>query len=289
MAELTEIKKRCFVITPVGDVDSDIRKQTNTVIDTILQPILTSTEFNYEVIVPHRVFEMGSITKQIITDIFDSELVISNLTGLNPNVMYETSFRHACGKPIIHICESSTKLPFDIKDQRTIFFQNNLSGAQVLRDSLINSLRNIRELHEDIDNPIYNGLINRKIGRIIYEHSKQEFNENTKYFRTPIYYNRNREDNCIVSEIIICNYSKGYWGSFYLDVYSLVGIVLNIAKKLGIIVIIISYLQYDEEYQCELVINNDDEIDLGTILDEFNMLFSNLGFSNVNCHTKWAK
>jgi len=54
--------------------------------------------FPFEIIVPHEISASGSINKDIITNIYNDELVIANLTGLNPNVMYELSFRQQGGQ-----------------------------------------------------------------------------------------------------------------------------------------------------------------------------------------------
>jgi hypothetical protein len=162
-------KKKCFIITPIGDPNTDTRRRAEGVIDEVLCPVLKDPEFDYDVIIPHRVSDPGSITKQIISDIYDSELVIANLTGLNPNVMYELSFRHSCGKPTIHICENGTKLPFDLKDQRTIFYENDMAGAFQLKSDFCAMVKGIYSLTEDMDNPIYNGLEKRQITKIISE------------------------------------------------------------------------------------------------------------------------
>ena len=86
--------------------------------------------------VAHKISEPGSITKQVISEIYDSKLVIANLTNRNPNVMYELALRHAIGKPAIMIAEKGTLLPADIITQRTIFYQNDAKGVLELRDEL---------------------------------------------------------------------------------------------------------------------------------------------------------
>ena len=98
----------------------------------------------------------GMINTQIINRIIDDDLVIANLTGNNPNVMYELCLRHVVAKPIIHICENGTSLPFDIKGNRTIFYANDMLGVEELKKNLEGFVEEIDFNVECKDNPIYN-------------------------------------------------------------------------------------------------------------------------------------
>ena len=65
---------------------------------------------------------MGSINDRVIRNIYDSDLVIANLTQLNPNVMFEIGMRYSFGKPALVIAEEGTRLPFDVIDENTLFY-----------------------------------------------------------------------------------------------------------------------------------------------------------------------
>jgi len=67
----------------------------------------------------------GMITDKLINDLFDSDLVIADLSELNPNAFYELGIRHAAAKPTIHMAAAGTKLPFDNLGHRAIFFELN--------------------------------------------------------------------------------------------------------------------------------------------------------------------
>lgn len=124
-------KKRCFVITPIGEPDSEIRKKADGVISAVIKPIVEQS--GYELICPHEMAKNGSITQQVIEELLQDDLVIANLTGLNANVMYELAIRHATRKPVITISERSTKLPFDIATERTLFYEDNMSQVNILK------------------------------------------------------------------------------------------------------------------------------------------------------------
>lgn len=147
--------KSCFVITPIGADGSETRRKADGVICNAIKPVLYQLGFK-EIIAAHEMSMQGSITKQVMSKILDCDLVVANLTGLNPNVMYELAVRHATKKPIVHICEKGTNLPFDIVDQRTIFYLDDMQGAMDLKENLHGFVEKAMEITENIDNPIYN-------------------------------------------------------------------------------------------------------------------------------------
>lgn len=126
--------KKCFVITPIGPANSPIRRKIDGLIDEVIEPVMQ--ELGYEVEVSHRISESGTMTAAIINRVYNSDLVIANLTGNNPNVMYEVALRHASAKPIIHITENVAELPFDVNDQRTIQYADDMFGAMELKETL---------------------------------------------------------------------------------------------------------------------------------------------------------
>lgn len=146
-------KERCFIITPIGNKNDDIRRHINGIIDAVIRPTLQD---EYDVIVSHELSELGSINKQIIKEIYNDKLVIANLTTVNPNVMYELAFRHTLGKPVIIIAEEGTKLPFDISVERTIFYNNDALGTIELSNTLKKFIENIN--FDDISSPIHDTI-----------------------------------------------------------------------------------------------------------------------------------
>ncbi|MGF1620273.1 MAG: hypothetical protein ACFCUR_06640 [Rhodomicrobiaceae bacterium] len=111
-------KKKCFVIAPIGEEGSDIRKRSDQILNHILRPV--ANEHNFDVTRADEITEPGIITTQIIERIVHDPLVIADLTGRNPNVYYELAVRHASRNPVIQLIEKGETLPFDVAGTRTI-------------------------------------------------------------------------------------------------------------------------------------------------------------------------
>ena len=145
----------CFIITPIGGNGTLIRRKIDGIIDEVLEPVLK--ECGFSILVSHRINDTGSVTNAIIRGVYESDLVIANLTGSNPNVMYEVALRHASAKPIIHITENIEELPFDINDQRTIAFVDDMAGALQLKEDLKSVIKGI-DFDTIASNPVTEAL-----------------------------------------------------------------------------------------------------------------------------------
>lgn len=163
-------KKKCFIITPIGNEGSEIRKKADGIIDAVIEPVLNDLDF--DILIPHKMNNPGSITTQIIDQILNDDLVVANLTGLNPNVMYELAVRHAVRKPIVCVVENSTKLPFDIITDRVIFYDDNMFSVSSTKHELTKMIDEAMNQNV-IDNPIYRSMKDKRMLETI-DNSKDE-------------------------------------------------------------------------------------------------------------------
>jgi hypothetical protein len=74
-----------------------------------------------------------NITDDIVEAIDKCRLVIVDVTKNNPNVMFELGYAMAKAKKSVIISQSADFLPFDIRNIRTIVYQNTWSGIEDLR------------------------------------------------------------------------------------------------------------------------------------------------------------
>jgi hypothetical protein len=112
----------CFFVTPIGISGSNERKRADLVLEHVLRPISKGL---LKITRADEVDEPGTITTDIVKRLYSDELVIADLTGQNPNVMYEIGLRHCFNLPIVHIAQDGEKPPFDLAAERIIFFDIN--------------------------------------------------------------------------------------------------------------------------------------------------------------------
>ena len=82
------------------------------------------------------IFAPGVIIKDILQAIRDADYIVADLSQPNPNVYYEMGFAHALRKPVILITRNLESLPFDLRHQRVIVYQDSAQGAEALRGAL---------------------------------------------------------------------------------------------------------------------------------------------------------
>lgn len=146
-------KKICFVISPIGEDDSDTRKRS----DQVLKHIITGAveQLGYEVIRADKISEPGIITHQILQYIVDAPLVIADLTERNPNVFYELALRHAIRKPLVQLIKKGELIPFDVAATRIIQFDlHNLDSVEAAKTEIIAQVKSLEAGKNDTDNPI---------------------------------------------------------------------------------------------------------------------------------------
>lgn len=113
-------KKAAFVISPIGKPGTDTFKRAHYALEYIFKKALDADEWRV-----HRADDgktPDSISQHVIKSIADADLVIADLTGHNPNVFYELAVAHGFKKPVVHLITEGESIPFDIVDQRTIFY-----------------------------------------------------------------------------------------------------------------------------------------------------------------------
>jgi hypothetical protein len=110
--------KKCFVICPVGELGSEVRQQSDDVLEYIIEPALKALEV--EPLRGDKFPEPGIITKQIIDAITGYDFCIADLRGRNPNVFYELAIAQTAQRPVILMNMIGEEIPFDVSGYRRV-------------------------------------------------------------------------------------------------------------------------------------------------------------------------
>lgn len=99
-----------------------------------------------------------NILKEIIVSISESDLILADLTGLNPNVFYELGLAHALRKNVILLTQDISELPFDLKSYRVIEYSTHFSQVEELRKKLLKIITDIHGNNFIFSNPVSDWL-----------------------------------------------------------------------------------------------------------------------------------
>ncbi|WP_435135251.1 hypothetical protein [Actinacidiphila sp. bgisy144] len=135
---------KCFAVGPIGDPhaaygtpEHEAYEHHLAVFEQVIAP--ACAKHGITVLRADGIAHAGDINEQICRHVVESDLVIADVTGGNPNVMYELGLRHITGKPTIHIGEAA-QLPFDIASIRTIRYQRTRSHLAAARREIESAL-----------------------------------------------------------------------------------------------------------------------------------------------------
>jgi hypothetical protein len=119
-------RKHCFVIMP-------FKQEMMSVYDAVS---IVLEELGWKVTRADRMPFPNRITTTIIMETLTSDLVIADLTGGNPNVFYEMGVTHSIGQNLITIIQKGDDIPFDLKDEATIFYTKDEEGLRKLQQDI---------------------------------------------------------------------------------------------------------------------------------------------------------
>jgi len=134
--------KNCFIVCPIGTEGSETRSRSD--------------------------------TEEIITHICNDDLVIADLTDLNPNAFYEVGYRAALKKPSIHLTSKDTSIPFDVASIRTFSYDlSDLDSVEEIKSRLVQTINTITFDSGDLilqsENDSANNMINAQILQEIFK------------------------------------------------------------------------------------------------------------------------
>ena len=165
---MSDTIKSCFIISAIGDENSEIRQNADDLYTNIFKPICD--EYQFDCIRIDKLNKPDNINNQIIKYLNESALVIADLTHLNPNVFFEIGYRSAIKKPIIHMAEEGVNLPFDIAQFKCLYYSTKgFSAGDKIKSQLKDSINSIdfnKTLNSEQPNQNDNWVIEQSIANL---------------------------------------------------------------------------------------------------------------------------
>ncbi len=135
---------RCFVISPIGQEGSEVRRHADEVFRHIILPAVE--RFGLKASRSDHLDDPGKISDQMFERILNDDLCIAVLTGFNPNVFYELAIAQFARRPVIIMLEKGNDLPFDVQDLRYVpydFWPSSIVSGECV-DALVKQIDKLR-------------------------------------------------------------------------------------------------------------------------------------------------
>ena len=125
-------KPLCFIISPIGEPDSETRRNADDLLDLIIHPALDI--FGFDIIRGDHRSEANQIDVDVIKAVQEAHICVADISLDNVNVFYEIGRRDETGKPLILLKHRDSRpLPVDNGTRRYIEF--DLDDRHGIRDA----------------------------------------------------------------------------------------------------------------------------------------------------------
>lgn len=141
-------KESCGLVMPISSIDGCNEQHWLDVKD-ILTESVESAGFNANLV--SYADDVGIIQKRIIQNLYENPIVVCDVSGKNPNVMFELGMRLAFDKPTIIIKDDKTSYSFDtspiehLEYPRDLRFTKIVEFKKALKEKLQATLKKSKE------------------------------------------------------------------------------------------------------------------------------------------------
>jgi len=119
------LKVKCGIIMPISEMNGYTKKHWEEVKSIIQETTKKITDYDIECNLVSGTDNTGVIHAEIVQNIQNSEIIICDVSGNNPNVLFELGLRLATNKPTIVIKDNTTDYIFDISPIHHIEYDKN--------------------------------------------------------------------------------------------------------------------------------------------------------------------
>lgn len=138
--------KTCGLVMPISAIDGCSAEHWTEVKTIITDAIESIEDIDFTVKLVSDADDVGVIQKRIVQNLYKSDIVVCDVSGKNPNVMFELGLRLAFDKPTIIVKDDKTDYSFDtgviehVSYRRDLRFSSIVSFKKQLSEKLIATL-----------------------------------------------------------------------------------------------------------------------------------------------------
>ena len=122
-------KEKCGIIMPISAIDGLPEQHWLEVKEIHSDAIMAA---NYDANLVSNADDIGIIQKTIIQNLYDNPIVVCDVSGKNPNVMFELGMRLAFDKPTIIVKDDKTTYSFDTSPIEHLTYPRDLRFSKIV-------------------------------------------------------------------------------------------------------------------------------------------------------------
>ena len=123
------VKEKCGIVMPISELDG-CSEQHWVDVKSILTEAIEAAGFEANLV--SDADDIGIIQKRIIQNIYDNPIIVCDVSGKNPNVMFELGLRLAFDKPTIIVKDDKTSYSFDTSPIEHLTYPRDLRFNKIV-------------------------------------------------------------------------------------------------------------------------------------------------------------
>jgi hypothetical protein len=155
---MSDVKEKlvCGIVMPISSCDGCSESHWSDILEILNESI---EEAGFEPKLVSNADDVGIIHKRIIQNLYDNPIVVCDVSGKNPNVMFELGLRLAFDKPTVIIKDEKTSYSFDTSGIEHLEYPRDLRFATIVEFKAKLSQK-IKATHQkSIDDPAYSTFL----------------------------------------------------------------------------------------------------------------------------------
>jgi len=124
-----KVKPACGIVMPISAIDGCVESHWADVLDVLTEAI---EDAGFEGNLVSNADDVGIIHKRIIQNLYDNPIVVCDVSGKNPNVMFELGLRLAFDKPTVIVKDDKTSYSFDTSAIEHIEYPRDLRFSKIV-------------------------------------------------------------------------------------------------------------------------------------------------------------